>query len=103
MSDAAQHDPNVEVLDDLDDSDGFKDETEQSEYLAGIRSTIRAKWTMDGATTLSEAADLLRQTADALIAMEGQGWQLLAPVNDDYGFIRRPPGDLSLTSPAANG
>jgi hypothetical protein len=55
---------------------------------------IRAKWTMDGARTLNAAADQLRAEAERLEALEREGWQLTAPVKDDYGFIardRRPP------------
>jgi hypothetical protein len=48
---------------------------------------IRAKWQMDGATTLSEAAEKLRAFADELIQMEKDGWQLTQPVEDDYGII----------------
>jgi hypothetical protein len=51
--------------------------------------TVRAKWAMDGATTLSEAAAKLVEFADELKKLEADGWQLAAPVNDDYGFIER--------------
>ena len=49
---------------------------------------IRAKWTMDGAQTLTQAADQLRRFADSLDEMEQQGYQLDGPVSDDYGFAR---------------
>jgi hypothetical protein len=49
---------------------------------------IRAKWTMDGAKTLSEAAEKLRAFAKELEELEGEGWQLEQEVSDDYGFIR---------------
>jgi hypothetical protein len=48
---------------------------------------IRAKWTMDEATTLSEAAAMLRAAADRLEELEKEGWQLVRPIADDYGFI----------------
>lgn len=51
--------------------------------------SIRAKWAMDGATTLSEAAGKLRELAHQLELLEQEGWQLTGPVEDDYGFIRR--------------
>ena len=57
---------------------------------------IRAKWTMDGATTLPEAAAKLRERADMLDAMDAAGWRLERPVDDDYGFVLAPgeePGD----------
>jgi uncharacterized protein with GYD domain len=46
---------------------------------------IRAKWTMDGATTLREAAQKLRAYAGQLEKMEAGGWQLVDEVSDDYG------------------
>ncbi len=49
-----------------------------------------AKWSIDGATTLSEAAAALRAVADQYIAMDADGW-LTDPVRDDYGHIRRAP------------
>jgi hypothetical protein len=53
--------------------------------------TIRAKWTMDGAATLSEAARMLRDFADHLEELEREGWQLIEPVSDDYGDIEKRP------------
>jgi hypothetical protein len=63
------------------------------ESVAPGDAIIRAKWAIDGAQTLSEAAHLLRAYADELEAMERRGFQLLASVQDDYGFVRRagPP------------
>lgn len=48
---------------------------------------IRAKWSMDEAKTLSEAAKLLREYAGYLEELEQHGWQLIDQVEDDYGFI----------------
>ncbi len=49
---------------------------------------IRAKWTIDDAKTLSEAAEKLRSFANYLEKIEADGWQLTEVVNDDYGFLR---------------
>ena len=51
---------------------------------------IRAKWTMDGATTLREAASKLRQEADWLEDLANAGFELNAPIQDDYGFVGHP-------------
>jgi hypothetical protein len=51
---------------------------------------IRAKWTIDGATTLAEAAAKLRQFADELDQKHAEGWTLEQPVEDDYGFLVPP-------------
>ena len=51
---------------------------------------IRAKWTIDGATTLAEAAVKAREFADQLQALHDAGWVLEGPVDDDYGHISKP-------------
>jgi hypothetical protein len=50
---------------------------------------IRAKWSLDGAVTLAEAAEMARELADNLDTLEREGWQLDAPITDDYGFVHR--------------
>lgn len=57
--------------------------TKQSETV------IRAKWSMDGATTLAEAAEKLRAFAGELDGMAAKGYELTRPVDDDYGFAAR--------------
>ena len=54
-----------------------------------IEEVIRAKWIMDGAKTLTEAAQRLREEADRLEKLQADGWELTTPVEDDYGFIER--------------
>lgn len=68
------------LLEEYDDEGDWDDENE---------SVVRAKWSMDGAKMLTEAAEMLRAEADGLLRMEKEGWQLMGPVEDDYGFIRR--------------
>lgn len=51
--------------------------------------TIIARWSMDGAKTLSEAAEKLRIYADNLINLEKEGWQLVQEINDDHGYIAK--------------
>ena len=64
------------------------DPDETDEFDGMNRSLVtRAKWTMDGATTLSEAADRLDEFARYLKAMESDGWQLESPISDDYGHM----------------
>ena len=50
---------------------------------------IRAKWSLDGATTLAEAAEMARELAENLETLEREGWQLDAPIQDDWGFAHR--------------
>lgn len=56
------------------------------------REPLRGKWVMDGATTLAEAAAKLRERADELDRLAGEGWVLDGPIGDDWGFLV-PPGD----------
>lgn len=51
---------------------------------------VRAKWTMDGATTLAEAAARFRGRADELEKLASAGFELEQPVSDDYAFVTRP-------------
>jgi hypothetical protein len=62
---------------------------EDDESEDGTR-TVRAKWTIDGATTLAEAAQKAREFADFLQGLHDQGFVLDSPVADDYGFYRKP-------------
>lgn len=51
---------------------------------------LRAKWTMDGAITLAEAAARFRERAEELDELARAGFELEQPVSDDYAFIVRP-------------
>lgn len=59
--------------------------------------SIRAKWLMDGATTLAEAALGLETFAAHLREIHEKGWTLAGPVQDDYGFLVSPDGDAGPT------
>lgn len=52
--------------------------------------TVRAKWAIDGATTLAEAAAKARAFADELQRLHDEGYVLREPVEDDYGFYYKP-------------
>ena len=51
---------------------------------------LRAKWIMDEATTLAEAAAKLRAEADRLDQLAKDGWTLEGPIDDDWGFLVPP-------------
>lgn len=48
---------------------------------------IRAKWTMDDAATLDQCVERLYAYAEHLKELKRQGWELINPVSDDYGFL----------------
>lgn len=54
--------------------------------------TIRAKWAMDGAATLAEAAEKLQALIEELAYLDRVGWALEQPIADDYGEITLTPG-----------
>ena len=51
---------------------------------------FRAKWTLDGSTTLAEAAQKAREFADWLQGLHDQGYVLRDEVTDDYGTYYKP-------------
>lgn len=58
--------------------------------------TMRAKWTMDGATNLAEVAARFRERADEFDELARAGFELQEPVNDDYAFLVRPGEDSPM-------
>ena len=52
--------------------------------------TLRAKWTMDGAKTLAEAATRFRERADELERLASAGFELDRPVEDDWAIVIWP-------------
>ncbi|GAA4288617.1 hypothetical protein [Georgenia daeguensis] len=85
--------------DDLDDGtelddDLFEtDDDDELDELGEDRDLIRAKWSMDGARTLSDAAAKLEALAQELRDLEESGWQLTEPVADDVGIIEQVDAD----------
>jgi hypothetical protein len=61
--------------------------------------TIRGKWSMDGAATLTEAAEKLRDYAHELEHMRASGLELAHRIEDDYGVVR--PGGAPAPGVAA--
>jgi hypothetical protein len=53
------------------------------------QAMVRGRSAMDGAKSLSEAAEALRALADQLDAAEADGWQLPHPITNDHGFPER--------------
>ncbi len=51
---------------------------------------MRAEWTMDGATTLAEAAGRFREQAEELDPLARAGFELEQPVKDDYASVVLP-------------
>jgi len=84
------YEPDVYEDDDvaLDDDDLFADDDEESDDDES-EDVIRARWVMDGARTLSQAARKLEAFAQELRELEESGWQLTGPVENDHGVIQQ--------------
>ena len=68
----------------------IEEEDEDNEsYDSEDNVPIRAKWQMDGATTLDEAIVKLQNFIEHIKSLKNDGWELVDPINDDWGFIRR--------------
>ena len=66
-----------------------EEEDENESYDSEDNVPIRAKWQMDGATTLDEAIVKLQNFIEHIKSLKNDGWELVDPINDDWGFIRR--------------
>lgn len=66
------------------------DLAEDEEFEGEDDELVRAKWAIDGATTLAEAAQKAREFADHLQDLHDQGYVLREPVADDYGAYYKP-------------
>lgn len=73
-------------------SDVTRDGLDPAEYEADEFpfEIVRAKWIIDGATTLAEAAQKARAFADHLQGLHDQGYVLDSPIADDHGFYSKP-------------
>lgn len=110
------YDALLDDFDSLDDTDGFdaresvgaacedavavnrphekgNEMTQSSAAGPQAGDTVRAKWAMDGATTLEEAAVRLDDLAGWLRDLHAKGWTFMEPVTDDYGILVDPDGN----------
>ena len=75
-----------------------------SDYLREYHETgevlLRAKWIMDGAESLAEAAEYLRTFAAEIDALAAAGFHLMGPIEDDHGFAHQGEEELSEDRPA---
>jgi hypothetical protein len=69
-------------------------EDELREYVEEWRDfgyvVIRARWTMDGARTLIEAAQRFRDRAETLEQLAGAGFELDQPADNGFAVAVRP-------------
>lgn len=64
-------------------------EDEENELIADSTLVIRAKWSIDGAASLEDAAVMAEGFAAYLRELAREGYELTGPVDDDYEFARK--------------
>ena len=79
-----------------DDDDDYESDSEsESEFDFEEdfenETLIRAKWIMDGASTLDQAIAQVRGFANYLARLKTEGWVLKGPVDDGYGYLYPAP------------
>jgi len=65
-----------------DASEELDDEEEEEENIC-----IRAKWSIDNASTIDEAVEKLNRFIEYLTSLKNEGWEFREPIQDDYGFL----------------
>jgi len=62
----------------------------ESESESEDDEIIRAKWMFDGCATLDAIIKRLQEHIVYIEELKSEGWQLTGPVEDDYGFMKKP-------------
>lgn len=62
--------------------------------LLGKQTTVRAKWTLDGAEDVDAAIDKFEFRKKQLQALKDAGWEIRDPVTDDYAHLFLPVEDI---------
>lgn len=75
---------NYEDLEEFDDDDEFFDISRIESKSKGV--VVNIQHIIDGATTLTEAADMTRMYAEFLDSLENEGFQLYETVRDGSGY-----------------
>ena len=71
-----------------DDDDSLEEDEDWDNEIEDLE-IIRAKWIMDGATTLQEAREKVLAFATYLDEMDKEGYILVDTIDDDYGFVKK--------------
>ena len=66
-------------------------EPDDDDILDDSTLVIRAKWSIDNTATLEEAAEMQEAFAAYLRSLADEGYELIQPVEDDYGHTRKGP------------
>lgn len=75
-------DQDTENESDYEDQSEELDDEEEEENIC-----IRAKWSIDDASTIDEAIEKLNRFIEYLRSLKNEGWEFREPIQDDYGFL----------------
>ncbi len=73
------------------DSESLEEDTvsQEEEYDDENEMVLRAKWSIDNATTLDEVVEHLQSFIEYVKQLKADGWELTGTIDDDYGFLKR--------------
>jgi hypothetical protein len=76
---------------DHEDRECEEDEGEEVESLDDTENqvVIRAKWMFDKAEKLDDVIECLYAEIEYYKQLQKDGWELIGPVEDDYGFLEK--------------
>lgn len=73
-----------------EDEDDNQHETEEyAEEEEDDSEIIRAKWLYDGCESMDDIIKRLEGQIEYIKKLKNDGWELIQPVDDDYGFMRQ--------------
>ena len=84
---AAPNDIHQDADKDQDTESDPEDQSDDQSEVEEENICIRAKWSIDDASTIDEAVIKLNQFIEYLKSLKNDGWELREPIQDDYGFL----------------
>ena len=66
-----------------------EDDAISSDWDDENHMTVRAKWILDSCASIDDIIERLRQEIRYYESLKQTGWELTAPIDDDYGFMRK--------------
>jgi hypothetical protein len=88
---------NIDVEDESESESQLEVENEPPEDESEEDTEIiRSKWALDGCASFDQIVARLGSLIEHYRRLKADGWELVNPIDDDYGFIRqaRPRGSL---------
>ena len=81
-TDDSSSDPDYDPSDEETETETAEDNTEN--YMP-----IRSKWNLDGATSLDDCIRMYKELIEYFENLKKDGWEIVEPVADDYGWMKR--------------